>query len=137
MSNIINESKKDDFEKWSALKTNIHFAVEVRRLLFKAREIWWASIGVNIGHEEDGKNFRYERPILIIKKFNQHLVLVIPLSSRLKDNIYYYRFIFENIPRTAIISQIRIISSKRLIRRMGRLNSDSFKLIIGEIKNFL
>ncbi len=30
----------------------------------------WCSIGINVGDEEDGKNELYERPVLVIKKFN-------------------------------------------------------------------
>ncbi len=48
---------------------------------FKEREIWWVSIGINIGHEEDGKGEQYSRPVLILKKFNKYTFSGIPLST--------------------------------------------------------
>lgn len=38
-----------------------------RSLYFKERQIWWASIGQNIGVEANGKNKKYERPVIILK----------------------------------------------------------------------
>jgi mRNA interferase MazF len=130
------EIKSKNFTRWAKLKAHIHFTRDSRVMRFHAREIWWASLGVNIGDEEDGKNCYFERPILIIKKFNQHLALSVPLSSRLKDNLYYYRFSFNNQFRSALLSQSRPLSSRRLIRRMGRINRADFLAIIAGIKNY-
>lgn len=54
-------------------------------------------MGVNIGYEEDGKNEKFERPVLILKKFNQYLILVVPLSSKIKNNKYYFEKIKNKI----------------------------------------
>lgn len=132
---LLDRFKSDNFVKWAKLKTEIHFKRNIEKICFQAREIWWVNLGINIGDEEDGKNFGFERPVLIIKKFNKHLALVVPLSSRLKDSIYYHRFLYDNELRSAMISQIRLISSKRFIRRIGHLNRLNFKTIVKEIKN--
>lgn len=132
---LVNQAKKDNFVKWAELKSEIHFTRNIKEMCFQTREIWWASLGVNIGHEEDGKNVSFERPVLIIRRFNKFIALVVPLSSRLKNSNYYYHFSFDNKLRSAIISQIRLISSKRLIRRIGRLNRVLFNGITTEIKN--
>jgi mRNA interferase MazF len=73
------ENKLNHFIEWTKIKIRIH--VSERVLYFKQREIWWASLGCNIGHEEDGKNIMFERPVLIVKKFNHHLLWVLPLTS--------------------------------------------------------
>src|SRR3977135_3027575 len=40
---------------------------------FQEREIWWRSVGVNVGHEMDGKNQFYNLPVLIVRKLGIHL----------------------------------------------------------------
>ncbi len=131
----IDNQKKSNFIKWAEYKSKIHFTRNTNQILFHAREIWWASLGINIGYEEDGKHYRHERPILIIKKYNKDLALAVPLSSKLKNNLYYYSFIFEDKKISALISQIRIISSKRLVNRVGRLNRSIYKSVIEKIKD--
>lgn len=58
-----------DFDVWNNKKKELNNAVF--NSYVHAREIWWCSIGINVGDEEDGKNSMFERPVLIIKKFNQ------------------------------------------------------------------
>ena len=41
-----------DFDSWSRRKKDIHAAAE--RPFYHAREIWWCTVGVNIGNELDG-----------------------------------------------------------------------------------
>lgn len=44
-------------------------------ILFYEREIWWCSLGVNIGFEQDGTNDLFERPVLVIKKIQPRRAL--------------------------------------------------------------
>jgi len=44
-----------DFDGWIVKKKEYHFR-KATPPLFKERDIWWISIGVNVGFEEDGKN---------------------------------------------------------------------------------
>lgn len=131
-----NEKAKLIFE-WHKVKIGIQVSEDKNNLYFYEKDVWWASIGVNIGHEEDGKNRRFERPVLILKKFNKHLILVIPLSSKVKnDKFYYYKF-SRGVFISAMICQIRLISSKRLFRKIGRVNSKDFNEIKQRIIRFL
>lgn len=133
-----NEKAKLIFE-WHKIKIKIQLKEDKNNLYFQEREVWWASIGVNIGHEEDGKNKRFERPVLILKKFNKHLILIIPLSSKVKrGKFYYYKFSSNNrYFISAMICQIRLISSKRLFRKMGKVGNDDFNEIKRRILKFL
>jgi hypothetical protein len=56
-----------DFDGWNNVKKKVD-THNTSSLYFKEREIWWASTGVNIGSESDGKNELFERPVLILKK---------------------------------------------------------------------
>jgi hypothetical protein len=53
-----------DFDRWNERKKIIHDSGENK--LYHAREIWWCSLGVNIGSEQDGDNENYTRPVLIL-----------------------------------------------------------------------
>ncbi|MGE5297636.1 MAG: type II toxin-antitoxin system PemK/MazF family toxin [Acidobacteriaceae bacterium] len=86
--------------------------------------MWWARIGANIGFEENGKNDRFERPILIVRKFNKDMIWSVPLTSKDRDGEYYYRI--HQFFSTAILSQLRLISSKRLVRKMGIVGVEKF-----------
>ncbi len=71
-----------DFENWNKLKQKLESRKNIPT--FKEREIWWCSIGVNIGCEEDGKNQLFNRPILIIRKFNNNMFLGAPYHKTKK-----------------------------------------------------
>ena len=58
--------------------------------VFQEREIWWTSLGENVGHEEDGKGISFERPFVVVKKFNRELLFGVPCSSVNKSNKYYF-----------------------------------------------
>ena len=131
--------KIKDFDSWNSLKKdleNIDKTID-KEFYFHEREIWWTSLGLNIGHEQDGKNINFERPVLIIKKFNNELCWIIPLTSKSKANPLYYFKLENNLKgetdSVAILSQIKLISSKRLLRKVGYATPDDFKKIIGKI----
>jgi mRNA interferase MazF len=135
----LNNNKARLIFEWCKIKIKIQLSADRNNLYFYERDIWWASLGANIGHEEDGKNKKFERPVLILKKFNRHLVLIIPLSSKIKeDKFYYYRFLSNDEKFiSAMVCQIRLISSKRLIRRMGSASGKDFNEIKSRIRKFL
>ena len=58
-----------DFDKWNKKKKEINYSIQ--NILPKIREVWWLSIGLNVGVEEDGKNNNFKRPVLVIKVFNR------------------------------------------------------------------
>lgn len=131
---IINQKLENIF-RWHKVKSKIQLSK--KEPYFIEREVWWLSLGVNIGYEEDGKNEKFERPVLILKKFNQYLILVVPLSSKIKNNKYYFELILNGEFISALLFQFRIVSSKRLIRRIGIVDLDYFEKIKNKIKNII
>lgn len=124
--------------QWHKIKIAIQLTTDQGNLYFREKEIWWASIGSNLGHEEDCKNQKFERPVLILKKFNEHLILIVPLTSKVKEHSkYYFKFKLNNRASSVIISQIRIISSKRLIRKIDNLNNRNFYQIKRLVKGLI
>ena len=123
------------FFDWTELKIKIYSRRKI--FYFKEREIWWTSLGVNIGHEQDGKNKRFERPVLILKVFNREVLWVLPLTSKGKTGKYYYKFEYNNQEYSVVLSQLRLISSKRLLRKIRTFEKDKFKEVRSLIKNLL
>ena len=124
-----------DFTNWHKIKEIIHN--RKRAKLFNEREIWWCSLGLNIGDEQDGKNNFFERPVLILKKFNKNIFWGIPLTSQEKNNKYYCQIVYKNREDFLILSQIKLISGKRLLRKVARLPSNSFEKIKEKLKSLL
>ena len=122
-----------DFDKWNKLKKNL--SDKKSNIFFHEREIWFCSLGKNIGFEEDGKNELFERPILIIKKFNNDIFLAIPLTSSKKNNKYYFHYEINGEMYSGILSQIRLLDRKRLSRKIGMIKEEDFNKILESISN--
>ena len=58
----------DDFDKWNNKKKQLH--VRTNAPTFKEREVWWCSLGANIGTEQNGKGQNFTRPVLVLRKFS-------------------------------------------------------------------
>jgi len=102
------------------------------------REIRWCSLGVNIGFEQDGTSQAYKRPVLIIRGFSRHVCLVVPLTTSTKKNPYHMSVgIVEDVEAFAILSQIRLIDTKRLHDQLAVLNREKFNEIKKAIKDLL
>ena len=124
-----------DFDRWNERKKKLHERNE--KTLFHEREIWWCSLGVNIGFEQDGANDHFERPMLVIKKFNQEVLWALPLTRSLKINKYHYQLKQgQEIDSSVILSQIRLISSKRLLRKMRMIPVREFQEVVAQAKEF-
>ena len=124
-----------DFAGWHKLKASLN--VRENAPSFQPREIWWCSIGVNIGHEEDRKNQFYNRPVLIIRKFNSHIFWWIPLTTQIKENLYYHKINFNDKEQCVMLTHMRPLESKRLTAKMGKLSSKQFLEIVGRVKNII
>lgn len=125
-----------NFEEWIKNKKDIE--TKIRKLpIFHKSEIWWCSIGINIGDEEDGKNENFERPVLILRKFSKNLFIGIPLSTKIKDGEHYVNFKTEKLDYSVLLSQSRILSSKRLLRKINKISRGKFFIVTEAYKKLL
>jgi mRNA-degrading endonuclease toxin of MazEF toxin-antitoxin module len=125
-----------DYSLWHETKTKIQN--EKNRPYFHDREIWFCSLGLNIGSEQDGKGEEYLRPVVVLKKFNNQVCLVVPLTKNHKKGIHYFSFSYiENLISTAIISQIRLVDSKRLEYKSGNMSENDFSLLKQKLTQLL
>ena len=128
---------KKEFDRWCCYKKRLNDKNDKEIVFFRKREIWWCALGVNIGREQDGKNKTFERPVLILRKVNRHLILVVPLSTKIKKYQHYCTYKFEDKKYSALLLQMRIISSKRLLRKVGSLTQEEFLKISNGVNKFI
>ena len=114
-----------DFLLWHTAKTFVHN--EKQRPFFSEREVWFCTMGENIGYEQDGRGDNFLRPVLVLKKFNNEVLWAIPLTTNQKTGKFYFTFIMKGRETsTAILSQIRLIDGKRLQYKMGDMEQSDF-----------
>lgn len=124
-----------DFDKWNKRKKEINNS-EVN--YYHQREIRWCSLGVNIGFEQDGTSDDYRRPVIVIKGFSRNVCLVVPLTTSIKRNPYHFDIgKVEGKNAFAILSQIKLIDTKRLHDRLAVLDKEKFDEIRKAIRDLI
>lgn len=114
-----------DFAGWHELKAKLDGYHKAP--LFQQRDVWWTCIGANIGYEVDGKSHRFNRPVLVVRKFNERFFFGVPLTTKRKEsNPYYYPLCFQDKEISALLFQARPFDAKRLTHRMGKLSNAQF-----------
>jgi mRNA interferase MazF len=130
-----------EFQKWHAKKSQVE-AIE-KRPFFHERQIWYCRLGENVGFEQNGKGEEFLRPVLIVRKFGSQIFWAIPLTSAHKNihqgnEKFYHVFSFKKgVIDAAILSQLRLVDAKRLMRLMGHIADVDFMIINKKIKALL
>ncbi len=130
---------KEQYNNWNNIKKQI--ANDNITVGFKNRDIFYMNMGKNIGFEQDGKGENFVRPVVIVKGFNKNMFFGIPLSTKIKEGKFYYRFKFnkkdEAIENIALLSQMRLFSTKRLLNKIGMMNIDDFENMKNKFKDLI
>lgn len=127
-----------DFDKWNEIKKKINSSEHITGPFPKEGWVWLCSIGVNVGFEQDGIGRVSARPVLVVKKFNNKMYWVIPLSRKQKQYDFYFNFTDPNSQRvSAILAQLRLVSTKRFVRDMYAMPDDIFGEILVRLSRFL
>ena len=127
---------KKNFDDWNERKKEIH---EHSKTPFcHEREIWWCALGINVGFEQDGSGSENRRPVLILKGLSKRTFLAVPLTTAKKEHPLRPALgLVGNKEARALVSQIRVIDTKRLVRKIGYLNQDIFERIRKAVKRLL
>lgn len=126
-----------DFDRWNEKKKKTH--ADTAHLMFYEREVWWVYAGVNIGVEIDGKRELFSRPVIMIRKFNKDMALIVPTTAQeRKGNKYYFSVVGDDNKRyTVCLSQIRAVSSKRFFRKIGTIDKASYNSLLEKLANMI
>lgn len=127
-----------DFDSWNELKKKIDVEENTPDRFPKEGEVWMSSLGKNIGYEQNGSGDNFSRPILIVKKFNNHMFWIIPLSTKQKDFDFYFNYTDPNDQKvSAILAQMKLLSIKRLKRKLYDIRNELFDEMKEKLKSFL
>ena len=127
------------FDEWNEVKKSTND--EKVRVGFKQRDIFYMRMGQNIGFEQDGKGDEFVRPVVIIKGFNREMFFAVPLSTKIKEGRFYYTFEFKKsaamVMNNALLSQLRLFSTKRLLNKIGVIGQDDFMKLKNKLKKLI
>ncbi len=125
-----------EFSQWNKNKMEINER-EINRWC-RPRDIWWCTVGVNIGFEQDGKGENFVRPVVVLQSFGKYTAIVVPITTSIKENKYHvYLGKPLGLKASAIITQVRLIDTKRLIEKAGKLEDGVFDNVKRAVKDLL
>ena len=101
-------------------------------VVFK-NEVWMTTLEPTIGSE-----ISKSRPCIIVSpnisnKFKKSVV-IIPLTSKLKDYPSRVNCIFQNKNGQIVVDQIRTVDKIRLVKRLGTIDDETSKKVYEMIK---
>ena len=128
-----------DFDSWCLEKKiidsrDLHFCRTRNLVVFN-----WHQCRV----ESDGKHELFERPVLVVRKFNRRLFWGVPLTTSTKARPHIVNLSFrgrrDKVPkeRRFVLQQMRSFDALRLNRRMGKLSQSHFDLIKTGLKDII
>lgn len=127
-----------DFDDWNELKKKIESEKNDPDKFPKEGEVWMSNIGRNIGFEQNGSGDNFSRPILIVKKFNNHMFWVVSLSTKQKNFDFYFNYTDPHDQKvSAILAQMKLVSVKRLKRKLYEIPNELFDQMRQKLKSFL
>ena len=128
--------KNKDFDGWNKEKKQLH--EKLLGLFYHEREIWWCSLGVNVGYEQDGTGSNYDRPVLVVRGFSPHTFFGVALTGHKKEGKWYvYLGKIEEVDASVVLSQARTIDTRRLVRKMETLDEKTFEKVCVALQHTL
>lgn len=122
-----------DFDTWNSKKKDIQ--ENGNNKYYHPRDIWWCKLGLNIGFEQDGKDEDFQRPVLVVFGFGKNTCVVIPLTTSNQEHKYRMSIgLIDGKEAKAIISQIKVVDTKRFIEKIDVLDKEIFGKILKSVK---
>ena len=130
------EKEKKKFKIWAELKANLNLREEIP--YFREWQVWFINMWLNIWFEQNWKKENFQRPILIMKKFNKNMILWIPLTKTKRNWKFYKELdVVKEFKSYAILSQIKMYSSNRLLSHIWWISFLELKDIKKKISNLI
>ena len=131
----MNKIGNKDFDGWIIVKKDIHKMRIIHNI--KRGEIWWSSVGENVGTEICGKGKTFSRPVIVFRKLDRYSFWAIPLTSKPHKGSWYVSFDFNGRDEVAVVSQIEYMSVYRLHRKIGQMSNLDFQKVYEGFCNLL
>ena len=131
----MNKKGERNFKTWMPVKERLHYFGGHPNI--SEREVWWASVGENVGSEICGKGRECMRPVIVFRKLDRYSFLAIPLTSKNHEGSWYAHFELNGKKQTAVVSQIECMSVLRLRRKIGDLTNGDFQIVEKAFKKLI
>lgn len=125
--------KKHTLDQWNTLKKKVSTR-DHKPPFVSEREIWWVSIGENVGSEVNGKSDLFSRPAIVFKKLSHSFYYVIPTTTQDKAGSWFVPFRHKERNMVACLHQARAVDHRRLSSKLGQLDTDDFIRIVQSFK---
>ena|SRR3989344_2724256 len=122
IQNIINQ-----LQDWCRLKLELF--TKRNKIVFKQGDIWWCSLGINLGEEMIGKGPKFTRPVLVFRKFTSNSFLGLPLTKQEKHGTWYVEITIHGEKNWVMLNQARVLDKKRLTTRIVDLDEKDFRKV--------
>ena len=116
------------FLEWIGLKEKLQ-NIKSQPPLVNEGDLWWISIGENVGSEINGKSDIFSRPGIIYKKLSRSFYFVVPTTTQEKKGSWFVEFSHKGRQMVACLHQARAIDYRRLFSKLGTLDDEDFKRI--------
>lgn len=124
-----------EFDRWNEFKKSVHARSD--NFGVHEREIWWVAFGINIGVEIDGKHTTFERPALVLRRFNREMAWVLPITSNIKNTKFYEKITLDGKEYFIALTQLRTVSTKRFLRKAEMILKVDFERIQDRLIDFM
>jgi mRNA interferase MazF len=126
------------YDAWNNLKKAIQAQPDELESFPREGEVWVASIGQNVGFEQNGTGNQFSRPVLVVKRFHNHMFWCVPLSTKQKNFDFYHNFTDPNgLAVSAIIAQLKLVSIKRFKRKLYDIPSEVLLKMKDHIRSYV
>jgi len=126
----------DKFDEWNRLKKKLDKKEKI--INFFQGNIYFMSVGKNIGHEAYGKDELFLRPVLVYKKLTKTTFLGIPLTSQKKEGSFFFQFSYKKDKiSVAILHQMRVFDIRRSEYLSGKINKNTYKNLEIAVSEFM
>lgn len=116
------------FAEWLKLKERLDGASPEPPFISEG-DLWWASLGENVGHEIDGKDADFARPVIVHTRLSRETFLAIPTTTQAKRGSWYVWFEQKEKRMAACLHQVRVVDHRRLLWKIGALDIKDFSRV--------
>ena len=127
-----------EFDRRNTIKKQLAHDVPLPLAFPKNGEVWMCTLGKNLGREQNGGSQDFSRPVLVIKKFNNEIFWVVPLSTKQKTLDFYFNYNDPSgAPVAAVLAQLRLVSINRFRRDLYVIPAMPLREVRARLRAFL
>lgn len=124
------ESDPKNLKAWHEHQTELEFQQPPKRG-YREGHVWRCTVGLNVGHEIDGKSRRFWRPVLVVRNFNNETFLGAPLTKSASGRPFHVpiTIMTKRGKSYVVVSQLRSMDARRLQQKISTISLEDFQRV--------